>query len=335
MTTFQNKLKAIKESKQFNVGVLFLFSGIIIWNMTQLIENSHDDRFRIASLLSSGRVCNVDWNPLDKINIKNFNEFNEKKSNLAYEAEVEIDDFLLQSQIKDREPGKRIIIRDHGSHQRIYEVVTNFTSNDELYERVKEIESLNHENFVNEGQSTKYDFPLPIGTINHISIDTFDLEKSISFYTGVLGFEILPNRPNFPFGGAWLIKKPPTKPNFINRSWVDFFTNLFYKATDEHNESSFVLHISVYDPEFEDYRRIHRKSEEKAISVAHERYMRRGRHVAFSVASKEAILEAEIKLQNKGISYTKFIVPNTENKVIQLFFFDPDFNGIEIGNYLL
>jgi len=212
MTTFQNKLKAIKESKQFNVGVLFLFSGIIIWNMTQLIENSHADRFRIASLLSSGRVFNVDWNPLDNINIKNFNEFNEKKAKSAYDAEMEIDDFLFQSQIKDREPGKRIIFRDHGSHQRIYEASTNFTLNNELYERVKEIESLKYKTLVNQGQITKHDAPLPIGTVNHISIDTFDLEKSISFYTEVLGFEILPNRPNFPFGGAWLVKKSPMTP---------------------------------------------------------------------------------------------------------------------------
>merc|ERR1712146_635795 len=132
-------------------------------------------------------------------------------------------------------------------------------------------------------------------------------------------------------GGAWLIKKDSSDSYPMNKKWWNIFPTFPLNNKDKY---SFILHISVYDPEFEDYRRIHRKSEEEAINIAHERYMRRGRHIAFSVPSQQSILEAESKLRNQGISYTKFIVPNTENKVIQLFFFDPDFNGIEIGNYL-
>lgn len=343
MKTFKERFQAIKESKQFNVGILFLFSGVIIWNMTQLIENFQDDRFRIASLLSSGQICHVNWNPLENMNFNKLNDLstetltkhdsnriNEFNSN--YNIEGKIDDFIHQNQLKDRESSRRVIFRDHGSYQRIYEVVTNFTANNEIYERVKEIESSKFQSIID--TKTNYESPLPVGVINHLSIDTFDLEKSISFYTKILGFEILPNRPNFPFGGAWLIKKESPYPHSAYKKWWNIFTSVFYDDNDKHNQNSFVLHISVYDPEFEDYRRIHRNSEERAIDFAHERYMRRGRHIAFTVPSKDAIIEAEMKLQNQGISYTKFIVPNTGNKVIQLFFFDPDFNGIEIGNYL-
>ena len=37
-----------------------------------------------------------------------------------------------------------------------------------------------------------------------MSINVADVEAAIDFYTGVLGLEQRTDRPDFPFGGAWL-----------------------------------------------------------------------------------------------------------------------------------
>lgn len=42
-----------------------------------------------------------------------------------------------------------------------------------------------------------------VADIHHISLNVTDVERSLRFYSGVLGLEQLP-RPDFPFGGAWL-----------------------------------------------------------------------------------------------------------------------------------
>ncbi len=57
----------------------------------------------------------------------------------------------------------------------------------------------------------------PIG-IHHVSINVDDVEKAVTFYTEVLGFQVRGDRPDFGFDGAWLdvggqqvhlIKAPP------------------------------------------------------------------------------------------------------------------------------
>jgi glyoxylase I family protein len=40
--------------------------------------------------------------------------------------------------------------------------------------------------------------------VHHGSINVADVEAAIDFYTGVLGLEQRTDRPDFPFGGAWL-----------------------------------------------------------------------------------------------------------------------------------
>jgi catechol 2,3-dioxygenase-like lactoylglutathione lyase family enzyme len=40
--------------------------------------------------------------------------------------------------------------------------------------------------------------------VHHVSINVADVEAALDFYTGVLGLEQRPDRPDFPMGGAWL-----------------------------------------------------------------------------------------------------------------------------------
>lgn len=40
--------------------------------------------------------------------------------------------------------------------------------------------------------------------MHHVSINVDDVAAAISFYTDVLGLQVRPDRPDFPFGGAWL-----------------------------------------------------------------------------------------------------------------------------------
>ena len=43
----------------------------------------------------------------------------------------------------------------------------------------------------------------PLG-VHHVSINVRDAAEGIEFYTGVLGLSARTDRPDFPFGGAWL-----------------------------------------------------------------------------------------------------------------------------------
>jgi len=43
----------------------------------------------------------------------------------------------------------------------------------------------------------------PLG-VHHVSINVADADEAIGFYTDVLGLTVRGDRPDFPFGGAWL-----------------------------------------------------------------------------------------------------------------------------------
>ena len=45
--------------------------------------------------------------------------------------------------------------------------------------------------------------PIAIARFNHAAINASDVDASIAFYTGVLGFYQVP-RPSFSFAGSWL-----------------------------------------------------------------------------------------------------------------------------------
>ncbi len=40
--------------------------------------------------------------------------------------------------------------------------------------------------------------------VHHVSVNVSDPDRSIAFYTDVLGGTIRPDRPDFGFGGAWI-----------------------------------------------------------------------------------------------------------------------------------
>ena len=46
---------------------------------------------------------------------------------------------------------------------------------------------------------------MPIETLDHYSVRTLDVDKTRSFYEGVIGLHAGP-RPDFPFPGAWMYK---------------------------------------------------------------------------------------------------------------------------------
>lgn len=46
--------------------------------------------------------------------------------------------------------------------------------------------------------------PVQLATIDHLALPAHDLDTLIDFYTSVLGFVGMHERPAFPFDGAWL-----------------------------------------------------------------------------------------------------------------------------------
>lgn len=141
---------------------------------------------------------------------------------------------------------------------------------------------------------------LRIAGVNHVSFETDNVERLRKFYCDVLGLPALA-RPDFGFGGAWLQLQP-----------------------------GLALHIIQRDPE-------------KPIGLASrpppdtiladsarppERFIRRSHHFALTVLDIDATRDA---LDDHGVRYAVNQVPGTS--IVQLFLYDPDGNGVEIGNF--
>ena len=144
--------------------------------------------------------------------------------------------------------------------------------------------------------------PLPsldIIQVNHMSLETVNVDRLVVFYQNILGLPSL-SRPDFGFGGAWL-QLP----------------------------SGMALHIIEQDPEkpgsIKQNDDITNSQQQPAVP---ERFIRRSRHVALTVPDIEA---AKSTLRTHGIEYAVNKVPDTP--IQQLFLYDPDGNGIEIGNF--
>jgi catechol 2,3-dioxygenase-like lactoylglutathione lyase family enzyme len=134
--------------------------------------------------------------------------------------------------------------------------------------------------------------PIEISRLDHSAIEVTDVELSVRFYTGVLGFKRLA-RPGFPFGGAWL------------------------------NAGGLTLHLIERDPSVD----MNDKYQQEGSSQNPEPWhIRRSEHKAFQVTD---LAKAEQHLNDLGVEYHKFTVPGTN--AAQIFLFDPDRNGVELG----
>ena len=112
----------------------------------------------------------------------------------------------------------------------------------------------------------------------------------------VLGLERLSARPDFGFGGAWF----------------------------ELPGGVLQLHIIERDPA----KPSQVPPEQEMAPPPPERFIRRGPHLAFTVRDIEGTKQS---LTAHGVPYAVNAVPGTS--IIQLFVYDPDGNGIELGNF--
>jgi len=139
---------------------------------------------------------------------------------------------------------------------------------------------------------------LPIHSFNHLSNETENVDEMIRFYTKVMGFRRI-KRPPFPFAGAWLFMPPTTS-----------------------------LHIIEKDPNVdlpEGPCTAIKKMENWQEIAKNPASIKRGHHMAFRTEDLELTIDL---LKEYGIKFAENVVPLTGQR--QLFFFDPDGNGIEI-----
>lgn len=134
--------------------------------------------------------------------------------------------------------------------------------------------------------------PLGLTSLNHVSRNCADLEKSVQFYETVLGFVPIKRPGSFDFDGAWL-----------------------YQAFCR-------LGIHLLQAE--------KEGMENAILAGINREINpRDDHISFQC---EDIVQVENSLRERNIKSTRRVVEEGGIKVDQLFFHDPDGFMIEICN---
>ena len=80
-----------------------------------------------------------------------------------------------------------------------------------------------------------------VQAVHHVSVAIRDLERSIAFYSGVLGLSPGP-RPNFPVGGAWL-DLGSTQVHLVVHPEATYRTN----AQIDNNDCHFALRVEDFD----------------------------------------------------------------------------------------
>jgi catechol 2,3-dioxygenase-like lactoylglutathione lyase family enzyme len=151
--------------------------------------------------------------------------------------------------------------------------------------------------------------PLAILGLNHVSFETRNVATLAAFYEHVLGLQRL-ERPGFGFGGAWfalgssglqlhLIERDPLKPTTATSG----------PAAD--SADNFLGNAGA-----------------NPAALPEERFIRRSHHLALTVGN---IDDAKARLEAHKVPFAMNAVPSTN--VVQLFFYDCDGNGVEIGNF--
>ncbi|XAR54674.1 Lactoylglutathione lyase [Bertholletia excelsa] len=129
--------------------------------------------------------------------------------------------------------------------------------------------------------------------LNHVSRESLDIKRLAKFYQEIFGFEQVES-PTFVFDTIWL-KIPP----------------------------SFYLHLIERNPE----NRLPEGPWSAASAVKDPSHLPRGHHICFSVANFDSFIQT---LKEKGIETHHRTTPN--GKTRQVFFFDPDGNGLEVAS---
>ncbi|KAL4420681.1 hypothetical protein ABPG75_010337 [Micractinium tetrahymenae] len=136
--------------------------------------------------------------------------------------------------------------------------------------------------------------PIRLKAVNHVAIGANNVDAIARFYTKVLGFRAIP-RPNIGFPGYWL------------------------------KGCGIMIHVIQNDPTvprtFDDWK-------DEYSSEPEAWFIRRGSHLALEVEDFE---EAERMLRRHGVEYSRHVLPDADMR--QLFFYDPEGNGVEVGSY--
>ncbi|OAY85161.1 hypothetical protein ACMD2_12828 [Ananas comosus] len=141
--------------------------------------------------------------------------------------------------------------------------------------------------------------------LHHIARETSDVERLAAFYAEVLGFERV-GAPKFgDFAVAWLrIPRSPLSLHIIERNPESKLPVSPYSAAAA--AAAAAAHAVLADP----------------------KELPRGHHVSFAVSNYDAFVRT---LKERGIETFEKTQPDGRTK--QVFFFDPDGNGIEVGNW--
>jgi catechol 2,3-dioxygenase-like lactoylglutathione lyase family enzyme len=151
---------------------------------------------------------------------------------------------------------------------------------------------------------------IDVHSLNHCARETPNVERVTKWYCEMLGFRRL-DRPAIPFDGSWLYMPPSTALHIIHTrdDWPRLPEGAGSDARiEELKDGRFGTFHAPAPP----------------IGV------RRSHHLAFRVLD---IAEAQATLTAHGVEFGSATVPNTEPPVVQLFLFDCDGNGVEIGNF--
>eukprot|EP00252_Welwitschia_mirabilis_P007591 TRINITY_DN1911_c0_g3_i1.p1 TRINITY_DN1911_c0_g3~~TRINITY_DN1911_c0_g3_i1.p1 ORF type:complete len:146 (+),score=15.81 TRINITY_DN1911_c0_g3_i1:129-566(+) len=129
--------------------------------------------------------------------------------------------------------------------------------------------------------------------LNHVARETSDLQRLARFYEEVLGFNQI-EAPDFgEFKVIWLKLSNSLCLHLIERNPSSLLPEGPYSASSD----------ALREP----------------------RLLRRGHHIALSVSNYDAFIT---KLKEKGILFYEAMQP--DGKTRQVFFFDPDGNGLEV-----
>ncbi|KAL6343483.1 hypothetical protein AAG906_024848 [Vitis piasezkii] len=130
--------------------------------------------------------------------------------------------------------------------------------------------------------------------IHHIARGSADVKRLAKFYQEILGFERVES-PNLGVEVVWL-RLPPV----------------------------FTLHLIQKDPES----KLPETPWNASSAVVDPKHLTRSHHICFSISNYESFVQT---LKEKGIEIFENTQPDGKTK--QAFFFDPDGNGLEVGNW--